>query len=156
MAQPVASLMNALKNADLTGSEGVLLKLAGNLTKFYKALPQGFDKLSYTLKEIRPLIDIAKQSVDFNPEINPITALAESFKQFNGIKMPNLSDFAQGVAQILAVLRNIPKDTVINTEPLKQLLDTLAYADASMQNAQAILAAVRSIGDVNKLDTSKF
>lgn len=158
MAQPVGMLLNSLKYTDLKEGNATLQTLANQLTAFYEALPPKFDKVSYTLNAIRSLVDLAKESkgVDIDPNDNIFVSLSASLQGFSNLVVPNFADFAKAVGELLQFLNKIPEGTKVNTEPIKQLLDTLQYADSSMKNASILLTAVRSIGDVDKIDTSKF
>lgn len=102
VAQPIASLVNALKYTDFDNKNNVLTVLAGQINAFYNALPKDFSKMSYVLYAIKNIIEIAKDTNQTLPENNVITQLGKSLEGFKGFgDITALESFVRNITSLV-------------------------------------------------------
>lgn len=102
VAQPIASLVNALKYTDFDEKNNVLTVLAGQLNAFYNALPKDFSKMSYVLYAVKNIIEIAKDTDQTLPEDNIITQLGRSLEGFKGFTdITALESFVRNITSLV-------------------------------------------------------
>ena len=157
LAQPVASLMNALKYTDLKAENPSLATLGAQLEAFYDALPteRGFNEASYTLNAIKNLIDIAKQGGDL-PKDNAITTLADSLGGFGKLMIPNLKDFVQEVRELVQFLSSLEEGFQLNVQPISDLLAVLEYSENASRASEVLVNTLSRIQMLEKVNIDKL
>ncbi len=101
LAQPIASLVNALKYTDFDEKNNVLTVLGDQINKFYNKLPNNFDKLSYVMYALRDLIQLASDAKAFGVEIPEDNVISQIGKSLAGFKdLPNVKEIATFIQAI--------------------------------------------------------
>ena len=101
LAQPIASLVNALKYTDFDDKNNVLTVLGDQINKFYSKLPNNFDKLSYVMYALRDLIQLASDAKAFGVEIPEDNVISQISKSLAGFKdLPNVKEIGTFIEAI--------------------------------------------------------
>ena len=125
MAQPIASLVNALKYTDFDDKNNVLTVLGKQINEFYQSLPQDFSKLSFVFNGLKKLIELASDAEAFGvkiPEDNVISQLGKSLEGFKGFDdIKKLESFVRNITQLVGDMIRFTND--LNAHKGRDLAD---------------------------------
>lgn len=111
IAQPIASLINALKYTDFDDKNNVLSILGEQINNFYHSLPSNFEKFSYAFYSIRDLIELSKDTSTTLPEDNVLTQLGRSLEGFKGIgELKNFESLVRGIKDLVSWLHILQQE----------------------------------------------
>lgn len=156
LAQPVASILNALKYTDFDEKNNVLTILGTQIKAFYDALPTNMDKFSYVFYALRDIINLAKDTSVSLPENNVIAQLGKSLESFKGLDgIQNIQNLAEGLKSLSSWLHIMGNDS-INVEPILVIGEALTKLSGMGQGLNNFKIMVNNLKGLMKMNVSNL
>lgn len=156
LAQPVASILNALKYTDFDEKNNVLTILGTQIKAFYDVLPTNMDKFSYVFYALRDIINLAKDTSVSLPENNVISQLGKSLESFKGLDgIQNIQNLAEGLKSLSSWLHIMGNDSV-NVEPILVIGEALTKLSGMGQGLNNFKIMVNNLKGLMKMNVSNL